>query len=233
MTSDHLRQLYMDGFCIVEGVISKDCVAKVRDEVLRAECEQHKRTEVKREKTRSRGHRVSARGVGALRQVINYTQCFAPYVADRRIMEIVEGVFGPWTRISCTDCIINQPGNDRGYWHADWPYNRTNASHIPSPYPDTPLHLSTIWMLSPFSLETGGTLVIPGSHRTADNPASGHMSVDQDALYPTEMNVTGSPGSVFVADSRLWHSTAPNRNSAPRVALLVRYAPWWLNQLRK
>jgi len=30
-------------------------------------------------------------------------------------------------------------------------------------------------------------------------------------------------------DSRLWHATAPNHTDKPRVALAVRYAPWWLN----
>ena len=30
-------------------------------------------------------------------------------------------------------------------------------------------------------------------------------------------------------DSRLWHSTSPNLTNEPRVALAVRYAPWWLN----
>lgn len=30
-------------------------------------------------------------------------------------------------------------------------------------------------------------------------------------------------------DSRMWHATSPNRTGVPRVALAVRYAPWWLN----
>ena len=228
-TENFLRQIDMDGFCIVEGVIPEHQIEHIRDEIMHAEREQHDRTEADRNRTRSRGHRVSAKGVSALRQLINYTQCFESYVADKRIMGIVEGVFGPWSRISCTDCIINEPGNDRAYWHADWPYNRTNASHISPPYPDTPMHLSTIWMLSDFSEKNGGTLVIPGSHRMRDNPASGHMSISQNAPYPTEINVSGTAGSVFVADSRLWHSTAPNHTNVPRPAILIRYAPWWLN----
>jgi len=44
-----------------------------------------------------------------------------------------------------------------------------------------------------------------------------------------QTNVVGSPGSVLVMDSRLWHATAANRSERPRVALIVRYAPWWLN----
>lgn len=88
------------------------------------------------------------------------------------------------------------------------------------------MHLSTIWMLTPFGTDNGGTFVVPGSHRAGCNPAAGNMTtVDQDAPYPTEMQVTGDAGSVMVYDSRLWHAVAPNRADQPRVALSVRYGP--------
>jgi hypothetical protein len=34
---------------------------------------------------------------------------------------------------------------------------------------------------------------------------------------------------VFISDSRLWHAIATNHAPEPRVGVLVRYAPWWLN----
>ena len=30
-------------------------------------------------------------------------------------------------------------------------------------------------------------------------------------------------------DSKLWHAVATNNSDTPRVALIIRYAPWWLN----
>ena len=47
--------------------------------------------------------------------------------------------------------------------------------------------------------------------------------------YPTEVNAAGNAGDVLVMDSRLWHATAPNITADPRVAVVVRYAPWWLD----
>jgi len=168
--------------------------------------------------------------VAGLRQVMNETQAFAPYVASRKLMDVVDALFGPYARVSCTDSVINYPGNERGYWHADWPYNATNASHIPSPYPDALLHLASIWMLTDFSEENGGTFIVPGSHRWLNNPAAGGMDdVDQDAPYPTEMQAQGPAGSVMIYDSRMWHAVSSNLSDEPRVALIVRYAPWWLN----
>ena len=224
------RQIERDGFCVVEGVIPAGEVQAINAELLAALESNRERSEGELAKTRSRGHRIGTPGVAVLKQAINEVQSFAPYLADRRVLDIVEAFFGAWARISCTDCVANMPGNARGYWHADWPYNQTNASHIPAPYPDAVLHLSTIWMLTPFSAETGGTLVVPGSHRWPRNPAAGDMpEVDNEAVYPTERHVEGRAGSALVYDSRLWHAVAANRSDQPRVALIVRYAPWWLN----
>ena len=224
------RQIERDGFCVVEGVIPAGEVQAINAELLAALVGNRERSEGELAKNRSRGHRIGTPGVAVLKQAINEVQSFAPYLADRRVLDIVEAFFGAWARISCTDCVANMPGNARGYWHADWPYNQTNASHIPAPYPDAVLHLSTIWMLTPFSAETGGTLVVPGSHRWPRNPAAGDMpEVDNEAVYPTERHVEGPAGSTLVYDSRLWHAVAANRSDQPRVALIVRYAPWWLN----
>lgn len=132
-------------------------------------------------------------------------------------------------RISYTSAIVNEPGNARGRWHADWPFNQLNAGHIPAPYPvDTMFHLTTLWMLSPFSKENGGTLIRPKSHRENNNP-TGDSGIDPLSPLEDEINVRGQAGSVLVMDSRMWHATSPNSTDTPRVALAVRYAPWWLN----
>jgi ectoine hydroxylase-related dioxygenase (phytanoyl-CoA dioxygenase family) len=222
--------LKRDGFYLVKGVIPADEVGAVREAVVEAQGRKHQESEAAKAATRAKGHRIGAQGVAGLRQVMNETQAFAPYVASRKLMDVVDALFGPYARVSCTDSVINYPGNERGYWHADWPYNATNASHIPSPYPDALLHLASIWMLTDFSEENGGTFIVPGSHRWLNNPAAGGMDdVDQDAPYPTEMQAQGPAGSVMIYDSRMWHAVSSNLSDEPRVALIVRYAPWWLN----
>ncbi len=59
---------------------------------------------------------------------------------------------------------------ERGSWHADWPFNQQKAGHVQAPCADANLHLRTIWMLTPFTADTG-TLVVPGSHRLGYNPS--------------------------------------------------------------
>lgn len=225
-----LRRLKMDGFCVIGGIIPDDKIAEVRNSIVAAQAAHHEKSEAEKAKTRAREHRIGAKGVGSLKQIINVTQAFAPYLADRRILDVAEAIFGPFVRISCTDGVVTHPGNERGYWHSDWPFNATNASHIPAPYPDAMIHLSTIWMLTRFGAENGGTFVVPGSHRSNTNPAAEAITgVERDSPYATETQASGRTGSVLLYDSRLWHAVAPNRSCTDRVALIVRYAPWWLN----
>ncbi len=218
------------GYCVVPGVIPPGQVKRIREEVVAAQAAHHAEAEAELAKIRVRGYRVGVEGVAVLKQAINSTQCFAPYLADKRVLGVAESFFGEFARISCTDCVINHPGNGRGYWHADWPYNGTNSTHVKAPYADMMMHLSSIWMLTPFNEDNGATFVLPKSHQRDNNPATGEIpGMDHDAPHPDERQAVGPEGSVLLYDSRLWHAVAPNRAEASRVALIVRYAPWWLN----
>lgn len=209
-----LQHLKIDGWYVMEGVIPENEVDTVRESVEQS-------TIVHRNPN-------APDGIGHVPGFIRYDQSIAPFLADPRMLALVEALLGPHVRISFTTGTINYPGNERGGWHGDWPFNQNNAGHIPAPYPDATMHITTLWMLSPFTCENGGTLIVPGSHRSNNNP-TGNNGVDPNAPYPTEMQATGPAGSVLVMDSRMWHATAPNRTEQPRTSVVVRYAPWWLN----
>lgn len=215
MTLDQtLLHLKIDGWCVVEGIIPEDKVGAVHESVERS--------------TVAHRNPNAPGGIGHVPGFIRYDQSISPYLADRRILGLAEALLGEHVRVSFTTATINYPGNQRGGWHGDWPFNQNNAGHIPAPYPDATMHLTTLWMLSPFTVENGGTLIVPGSHRSNNNP-TGNNGVDPSKPYPTEMQATGPAGSVLVMDSRMWHATAPNRSDQPRTSVVVRYAPWWLN----
>ena len=211
---DLILRLKLDGWGVIEDVIPEDEVDAVRERVA-AVTEQHRNPN-------------APKNIGHLSGLINYDQSFAPYLADKRLLKLAKALLGPHVRISFTTATINEPGNARGGWHADWPFNQRNAGHLPAPYPDMVAHLTTLWMLSPFTTETGGTLLVSGSHRMANNP-TGDNGVDPLKPYPTERQASGKAGSVLVMDSRLWHATAPNISDQPRVAIAIRFAPWWLD----
>ena len=209
-----LQQLRVDGWYVLEEVIPASRIDAIRESV------EHS--------TAAHRNPNAPEGIGHVPGFIRFDQSFASYLANSRLMSIVNAMLGDHVRISFTTATINYPGYERGGWHADWPFNQNNAGHIPTPYPDAVMHLTTLWMLSPFKPENGGTVIVPGSHRTTNNP-TGNNGVDPHQPHPAKMQVSGEAGSVLIMDSRLWHATAPNRTHQPRTSVVVRYAPWWLN----
>ncbi len=218
MTQDEIiAHLTTDGFCHTPEVIPRDDVTQVRESV--------EATVQSPEYQESKGGHL-----------IEYDQSFAPYLTDERITEVLRTLWGPYSRISFTRYIAQQPNPDardkgpgqHGVCHSDWPYGQRYEGHLIAPYPDTVLTVTTVWMLSPFTDETGGTFVVPGSHKANNNPTGGYGTAE-DAPYPTEVQVKGEPGDVLMFDARAWHAAGVNISNRTRSAMRVCWAPWWLN----
>jgi ectoine hydroxylase-related dioxygenase (phytanoyl-CoA dioxygenase family) len=220
-------QLRSPGWCVVPDVIPRDEVNALREDVVAEVRRQNEEWQSVARQIREAGQQAPPSGVGYAQAVINHVPRLGRYFADRRVLGAAESILGPCVRVSVTSGIVTHPGNERGHWHADWPYNQTLASHIPSPYPDFPMQISGIVMLSDFTEENGATFILPESHRRADNPTS--YEVPRHAPLPDERQGVGRAGSMLFYDSRMWHAVAPNRSNAPRVAVTVRYSPWWIN----
>jgi hypothetical protein len=85
-----------------------------------------------------------------------------------------------------------------------------------------------MWMLTDFTYDNGATIIIPRSHRQSDHPRKG-SAIDPKQPHPDEQRLLGKAGTVALLDTRTWHAIAPNVTNEDRVAVIVRYAPWWLN----
>jgi ectoine hydroxylase-related dioxygenase (phytanoyl-CoA dioxygenase family) len=223
-----LRNLSIGGWCVLEGIIPPAETAAVRDAVWGEIQAQKAAWEEEVARIGRAGFQPPPSKVAQAEALINHLPQVASYIAHPRLLQVCEALLGPRLRVSSVGGISTYPGNERGYWHADWPYNGTLATCLPVPYPDFVMNLSAIFMLTNFSVVTGGTLIVPGTHRQPDNPSTGN-GFDRLAPHPAEMNVEGEAGSVLLYDSRLWHAVPPNRSDRPRTIMTVRYTPWWIN----
>jgi hypothetical protein len=213
MNLETRRQDFLSqGFCYIENVIPPDQVARLSS-AIEQDVWKHNHLE---------------KPTGYVPGFLRYNQDIAPYLAAEPLIRFVESFFGPHVRISMLTGIVNGAGIPRGALHSDWPYNQNSTAHIPAPYPDTVLHIVTMWMLTDFTQENGGTIVVPSSHKQPCHPMKNGVH-DPSLPYPGETQLTGKAGTVAAFDARLWHAVAPNISGTDRVAVLVRYAPWWLN----
>ena len=207
-TTDHdLLRLRVDGWCLLEGVIPETHVENVRESVLRT---------------------VSSPEYLEDKNFLAHNSDFVRHVAEPRILAILETLWGPFHRVGWTGPTFRHPGDVREQWHVDWPFGRRPAAGILPPFPDAVMYLTSIWMLSRFLPDSGGTIIAPGTHRSGIDPTTDAM-IDEKAPRSTEMRVSGEAGSVVLLDSRLWHANANYHGTEPRAAMRVCYAPWWLN----
>lgn len=108
------------------------------------------------------------------------------------------------------------------------PGGQPMALHSDQGYVDVPITnavvCNTLWMLSDFTEENGGTNLIPGSHHWNRYP-------DLVDDYSQCVALEGPTGTACVFDGRVWHGTGPNRTEGTsRVGLLNYWCRPWLRQ---
>ena len=128
---------------------------------------------------------------------------------------------------------------DTREWHTDWPHDLSaygrddpneNVGCIRQPFPDVAMCLVMIWYLTDVDENSGGTWVVPGSHKDRRNPRGPADDMTVTAPIPGDMQVTAPAGSVYIQDSRSWHASAMhNPSGRARVAVVNRWCPWWVS----
>ena len=86
---------------------------------------------------------------------------------------------------------------------------------------DVEVELSTMWALTDFTLATGATRVIPGSHHDGDEAIA-----DEHRAVRAEMR----PGSVLLYSGRTIHGGGANTSDEVRLGLNADYTLGWLRQ---
>ena len=122
--------------------------------------------------------------------VLNVNQSFAPYLAHEAILKPLQALWGPYVRMRTAKGFVSKPGCQGGSLHADGPYIQSAPMRMNAPYQDFIAKVTAVWMLSPFTKENGGTLLVPGSHR-ADNNRTGGLDLPVPHPGPNTGHWTG------------------------------------------
>jgi ectoine hydroxylase-related dioxygenase (phytanoyl-CoA dioxygenase family) len=84
------------------------------------------------------------------------------------------------------------------------------------------LQIGVMWALSDFTVENGGTRVVPGSHRFLRSWHLPDVSDWVSAAMPK--------GSALFYMGSTWHGGGANQSDAPRMGLINTYSLGWLRQ---
>lgn len=225
------QEMDQNGFCIVENLIDAETITEVRRRIetqANAELEQGVTAMDQVQSENDKNQWVYL--------LINKGLVFQKLLEAPTLHEIVEHVLGPHYLLSDFAATITHPGNKQMGLHKDqwWlpeprmpgePHHRCGdidrenvskgspeASTLPI---NPPVVCNVLWMVSDFTVENGGTRIVPRSHLSGTNP-------EPFGDYET-VNATGKAGSAVIFEGRTWHSADVNTSGAPRYGITTYY----------
>jgi ectoine hydroxylase-related dioxygenase (phytanoyl-CoA dioxygenase family) len=137
-----------------------------------------------------------------------------------QLLDYVDAFLHPQSEsywLSTAQVIEIQPGETAQYLHRDLENFPVFRDLGPAGPEST---INCLIALTEFTEETGGTRVIPGSHKWPDYSDRGQPEM----TVPVEMK----PGSAFFYSGKVAHGGGANRSAAPRRALAMPYVLGWL-----
>ncbi|MAV24919.1 MAG: hypothetical protein CMQ05_02220 [Gammaproteobacteria bacterium] len=130
--------------------------------------------------------------------------------------EVICHLLGENVISSSVTANITHPGSQPMPLHSDQGY-------VDVPITDAVV-CNTMWMLSDYTAENGGTYLIPKSHLRNQIP-------DKPFDFTECISLEGPTGTACVFDGRVWHGTGPNTSKDDsRVGLLNYWCRPWLRQ---
>ncbi|MEO8433489.1 MAG: phytanoyl-CoA dioxygenase family protein [Pyrinomonadaceae bacterium] len=198
-TDRSVEEIRISGYTVVAGVLSESEM-----EIIRRKLDEIYEVQVK--EIGGEGRLGEINDVNVVRLLLAYDDYFLEAATNPTVLAIVERLLGDYYILMQQNGIINLPGleNYQTSWHRDLSYQHFVSTR--------PLAVSALFCIDDFSEESGGTHVLPASHKIETFPSQGFLEKNQRGIIATA-------GSVLVFDSMLYHRGEHNRSTFTRRAL--------------
>jgi len=202
--SDFLSAIDEQGYAVVENLLDKDFCEKAIPEL-----------ETAIEKEAAFHGTKEYKDYGTLLVCPIYGGSFLELPANEKLMEPFNWILGDTSIIYV-------------YTSSSVPPQKTNYTariHVDRPHfiPGYIEALGCLVLLNDFTEENGGTWILPGSHKTAEEP-------DKDYFYKNAIRLSAPAGSVFYFNLRLWHASGFNATNQWRHCLGIGMVRGYLKQ---
>ncbi len=138
-----------------------------------------------------------------VRCIIGYDDYFLTLATHPLIMEVTRKLLGENFILMAQNAIINRPVDEHYQvtWHRDLNYQHYVSSR--------PLGLSALYAVDDFSAETGGTWLIPASHKSEPFPS-------EDFVRRHRTQISARAGAILLIDPMVYHRAGVNRSGRLR-----------------
>lgn len=139
---------------------------------------------------------------GVIRAMMEIDPFFLEYIRHPTIFRYVEATVGPTAILHLQNGVVAHPDrpHNQGRYHRDFPKN-----FLPSKI----ISFNAFVAVDDFNEQTGGTWVVPGTHRFESLPS-------EEYVQGYEKQLSMPAGSVLFFDSMLWHRGGVNYSSSIR-----------------
>jgi ectoine hydroxylase-related dioxygenase (phytanoyl-CoA dioxygenase family) len=211
MTLEENLELKNQGFTILKNKISEITLDSLSNAIDLAFVK-HKQTQIKNNSD------IKTDGV-ALHALVNnniFIELLDILIKNGFIKELQDNFFNSkciLNSLSALDNIPNQP-NFSSNFHRDLRFYSD----------DFPIMLNCLVMVDNFTIENGGTFLIPESHLEERKPT------EQEFLNRA-IQAVGKRGDILIFNANVWHASAPNRTQDHRRAIPITISKSFMKQL--
>ena len=197
---DHVEAINQNGYSVIENAIQPEFLKEIIDELDHLES------------VRPGGDIPPGPFTGFVTRrwfdLLNDGEVWQRVATHPAILQVMEHILGEGFLLSTMGTAVVGDGEEAQPIHAD-----DQVYSFPRPHPN--LVCNTMWALSDFMEETGGTRIVPGSNNWEQEP-DGISTYDS---IPLEMPA----GSIAFVVGTCYHGAGANRSGKERVALTINY----------
>jgi ectoine hydroxylase-related dioxygenase (phytanoyl-CoA dioxygenase family) len=210
--TEHTKRVQEDGFTIVEGAADEALTIELRDTL---------RSLADRLGVQPKG--TAAEGIATKRMynLLAKEPSLMAMPLHANVLPIVERLLDRECLLSGMTAIDIGPGEVAQPVHGD---DIVMSRHLQRPH--APMMVTSMWALTDFTDENGGTRYVPGSHLWPSTPSSPDRPTEVE-----ERSLEMAAGSVMIFHGSLWHGGGPNTTADEwRLGVNVQYCPGFVRQ---
>jgi ectoine hydroxylase-related dioxygenase (phytanoyl-CoA dioxygenase family) len=192
----HVEEVKILGYSIVPAVLDNSAVAECRERIDGLHRRQIETGDGARQLANINDSNI-------VRCLLADDPFFLSLPTNERILSVVQLLLGDYFILQQQNGVLNPSDveNHQGAWHRDLPYQHFVSSR--------PVAVSALFCIDCFDEKTGGTFVLPCSHKIEAFPSERFVGAH-------EVGVIAEPGDVIVFDSMVFHRAGVNTSGRMR-----------------
>ena len=179
-----IRELEENGYVVIERAVSPEFADEVRAATLRA---------------------LLPHQTFSMNWMLYHGREFEQLAQNPLLMTLIDATLGRGAVIASFSCIKKGPGAGVIPMHTDY-------AHVPEPYPECSLTGVGVWALEDWTIESGPTWIVPGSHKHRRHPRPGEGTNEGVPIIMPK-------GSVVYFHKGVWHWQGDRSEPGDRVTL--------------